>query len=64
MSELERPDTLKINEDYEKLVPPLSEKEYQELKESIRQDGLYYEVILKRTVTSWTDIIGLKFPGN
>jgi ParB/RepB/Spo0J family partition protein len=33
---------LKINPEYERIVPPLPEQDYQELKESIKQNGFWH----------------------
>ena len=35
---------IKIKQEYEKLVPPLPDKDYQELKESIKKDGLFFSI--------------------
>jgi ParB-like chromosome segregation protein Spo0J len=37
---------IKINPEYSKLVYPLSNAEYQVLKNSIREDGLHYPIII------------------
>jgi len=37
---------LKINEEYARLVPPLPKPDYEELKESIEKDGLYYPITI------------------
>ena len=39
---------LKINPEYEALLPKLSEPEFQELKESIRKDGLHYTLAINK----------------
>jgi DNA modification methylase len=38
--------TIKINFEYSKLVNPLSQLEYEELKNSIREDGLHYPIVI------------------
>ena len=38
-------DNLTINKEYESLVPPLPRQEFEELKESIKINGLYQQVI-------------------
>ncbi len=37
---------IKINKEYAKLVPPLSKEEYDQLKSSIRTNGLYLPIII------------------
>ena len=37
---------IKINPDYAKLVPPLSSGEYQELKQSIKDNGLWHPITI------------------
>lgn len=37
---------LKVNPEYEAMMPPLSESEYQALRESISENGLYHPVIV------------------
>lgn len=37
--------TLKINREYQKIVPPLSQVEYDSLKESIKTDGQFFPII-------------------
>ena len=39
---------LKINPEYEALLPKLTEPEFQELKESIRKDGLHYTLAINK----------------
>ena len=39
---------IKVNEEYEKLVPPLSKEDYTNLKESIIKDGVLYPVIINQ----------------
>ena len=36
---------IKINEDYVKLVPEISESDYQSLKTSIKEDGLFSNIL-------------------
>jgi ParB-like chromosome segregation protein Spo0J len=38
--------TFKINPDYSKLVNPLSNQEYEMLKDSIKKDGLHYPIAI------------------
>ena len=35
---------IKINDEYEGLVPPLPDKDYQELKVSIKNDGQFFSI--------------------
>ena len=37
---------LTINPKYEKIVPPLKESEYNDLKESIKLDGLWHPITI------------------
>jgi ParB-like chromosome segregation protein Spo0J len=37
-----------INEEYDKLVPQISQSEYDSLKTSIKEDGLYVPIILNQ----------------
>jgi DNA methylase/ParB-like nuclease domain len=39
---------IKINEEYDKLVPQISQSEYDSLKTSIKEDGLYVPIILNQ----------------
>ena len=38
--------TIKINPEYSNLVYPLSKLEYEQLKDSIRKDGLYLPIVI------------------
>ena len=38
--------TIKINLEYSKLVSPLSNQEYEMLKDSIKKDGLHYPIVV------------------
>lgn len=38
--------TLTIKPEYEKLVPPLSDKDYEELKESLKNDGQFFPITI------------------
>ena len=38
--------TIKINPEYSKLVNPLSKSEYDILKNSIKEDGLHYPIVI------------------
>jgi ParB-like chromosome segregation protein Spo0J len=39
---------LKINPEYENLIAKVSEKEFQKLKESIKEDGMHYAIVVNQ----------------
>lgn len=41
---------LQVNPEYEAMLPPMGDKEYQALKESIRTEGQYYPIIVNQNM--------------
>jgi hypothetical protein len=51
---------IKINPEYAKLIPELSNTEYMELRQSIEQNGLWHPITINATVSYLTDTTDFK----